>query len=120
MLNHGLDQPTLGSDTGYFQVTFPGPGENVERIRVPERHLLVTPAIEATLTSRQKRILEFVLTSGAVTRRWCVAEFHVVNDTAGRDLKALVDRGLLVAEGKGRSARYISPTPPESTGNRPK
>ncbi len=37
MLDHGLDQPLLGSEMGYFQVTFPGPGENIERLRVPEK-----------------------------------------------------------------------------------
>ena len=26
MLNHNLDQPLLDTNTGYFQVTFPGPG----------------------------------------------------------------------------------------------
>jgi ATP-dependent DNA helicase RecG len=57
MLNHGLDQPLLGTDTGYFQVTFPGPGENLDRIRVPETGLLITPAVEAQLNDRQKRIL---------------------------------------------------------------
>jgi len=31
MLDHGLDQPVLGTDTGYFQITFPGPGDNIER-----------------------------------------------------------------------------------------
>lgn len=36
MLNHGLDQPLLGTDTGYFQVIFPGPAENLDRIRAPE------------------------------------------------------------------------------------
>ena len=29
MLDHGLDQPLLGTATGYFQVTFPGPGDKV-------------------------------------------------------------------------------------------
>ena len=37
MLDHGLDQPLLGTEMGYFQVTFPGPGENIERLRVPEK-----------------------------------------------------------------------------------
>jgi len=23
MLNHGLNQPLIGTDTGYFQITFP-------------------------------------------------------------------------------------------------
>ena len=49
MLNHGLDKPLIDTDTGYFQVTFPGPGENLDRIRVPETRLIVTPAVEAKL-----------------------------------------------------------------------
>ena len=55
MLNHGLDQPLLSTEMGYFQVTFSGPGENIERLRVPEKRLLVTPAVEAQLNERQKR-----------------------------------------------------------------
>ena len=115
MLNHGLDQPLLGTDTGYFQITFPGPGGNIERLRVPEARLTVTPAVEARLTERQKSIVRHALQEGSVTRRWCVAEFHIVNDTAGRDLKALTDLGLLVAEGKGRAVHYIPRVVSQST-----
>jgi predicted HTH transcriptional regulator len=50
-----------------------------------------------------------------VTRGWCVTEFKVANDTAGRDLKALTGLGLLEIQGKGRAARYVAKT----TGNRP-
>jgi ATP-dependent DNA helicase RecG len=32
MLDHGLDRPLLGTDTGYFQVTFPGPGADIDRL----------------------------------------------------------------------------------------
>ena len=120
MLNHGLDQPLLGTDTGYFQITFPGPGANIERLRVPETRLTVTPAVEASLTERQKRILQHALQEGSVTRRWCVAEFHVVNDTAGRDLKALAGLGLLVAEGKGRAVRYLPRALAQSTDKQPR
>jgi predicted HTH transcriptional regulator len=120
MLDHGLDQPLLGTDTGYFQVTFPGPGDNIDRLRVPEKQLLITPAVEAQLSDRQQRVLRHVLDAGSVTRRWCVAEFHVANDTAGRDLKSLTDLGLLIPEGRARAVRYVLGTPPESTDNRPK
>lgn len=119
MLNHGLDQPLIGTDTGYFQVTFPGPGDNIERIRVPEKHLLVTPAVEARLNDRQKRIMKQVLEAGSVTRRWCVAEFKIANDTAGRDLKELKDLGLLAAEGQARALHYVLSTAPKSTDNQP-
>jgi hypothetical protein len=39
-------QPLLGTEMGYFQVTFPGPADNIERLRVPEKGFLVTPAEE--------------------------------------------------------------------------
>ena len=116
--DHGLDRPLIGSDTGYLQITFVGPGEDMERLRVPENQFRVTPAIEAQLNERQRRILSHVLEHGSVTRRWCVAEFGVVNDTAGRDLKSLVELGLLLLEGKGRAAHYVI-LPTKSTDNRP-
>ena len=109
MLDHGLDQPAIGTDMGYFQITFPGPGENVERLRVPEKHLLVTPAVEAQLNERQKRILAHVLEAGSVTSGWCLKEFGVVYNTAYRDLDALVRLGLLQREGSGRGTHYTLP-----------
>ncbi|MDP2643502.1 MAG: helix-turn-helix domain-containing protein [Desulfobacterales bacterium] len=119
MLDHGLDPPLLGTDMGYFQITFPGPGENIEKLLIPEKRLLVTRAIEASLNDRQKQIMEHVLESGTVTRRWCVTEFQVANDTAGRDLKELKDLGLLTPEGKGRAVRYVIGTTLQSTDDRP-
>ncbi|MBW2030654.1 MAG: DUF4062 domain-containing protein [Deltaproteobacteria bacterium] len=107
MLDHGLDHPLLGTDMGYFQVTFPGPGEDIERLRVPEDRLLVTPAVEAKLNERQKEILAYVLSEGSVTNRWCRARFNVVYNTAYRDLQGLVDLGLIEPVGSGRSARYV-------------
>jgi ATP-dependent DNA helicase RecG len=107
MLNHGLDQPLLGTDTGYFQVTFPGSGENLDRIRVPETRLAVTPAVEAQLNDRQKKIITEVLTTGHVTSGWCRKHLPVVYDTIRRDLLALVELGIIRPQGKGRSTRYV-------------
>jgi len=106
MLDHGLDQPLLGTDTGYFQVTFPGPGDDIERLRVPEERLQVTPAIESQLNERQKHILAHVLETGSVTSGWCLEEFGVVYNTAYRDLNTLVRLGLLKREGSGRGTHY--------------
>lgn len=110
MLNHGLDQPLLGTDTGYFQVSFPGPGENLDRIRVPEARLAVTPAIEARLNERQKKILAHVAETGHVTSGWCRKHFSVVYDTIRRDLLGLVEMGILEPQGKGRSTLYVLKT----------
>ena len=107
MLNHGLDQPLIGTDTGYFQVTFPGPGDDVERIHVPQAQLLVTPTIEAQLNERQKKIVRQAAEEGFVTAGWCMKNLHIVRDTAHRDLTTLVKLGVLVAKGAGRGARYV-------------
>lgn len=107
MLNHGLDQPLIGTESGYFQVTFPGPGENLDRIQVPETKLSVTPAQEARLNERQKEIIAYVLENGSVTSGWCRKKFNVAYQTVYRDLKELMDAGLLKQEGSGRSTRYV-------------
>ncbi|MGA1874457.1 MAG: ATP-binding protein [bacterium] len=107
MLDHGLDQPILGTDMGYFQVTFPGPGDHVERLRVPEKQLLVSPAIEAQLNERQRKIVAQATGQGFVTSGWCRDNLPVVYDTIRRDLLALVKLGILEPQGRGRSTRYV-------------
>lgn len=110
MLNHGLEPPLLGADMGYFQVTFPGPGDDIDRLRVPEARLLVTPAIEAVLDERQKAILAYALESGSVTTGWVMEAFGIVRDTAHRELVRLVELNLLLRRGYGRGAGYIPNT----------
>ncbi|MCL5268278.1 MAG: helix-turn-helix domain-containing protein [Bacteroidetes bacterium] len=107
MLNHGLEQPILGTLEGYFQVTFPGPGANLDRIRVPETSLLVTPVLEAQLNDRQKKILVHALETGSVTTGWCIETLGIVRDTAHRDLVGLVELHLLLPKGAGRGAIYV-------------
>lgn len=107
MLDHGLDPPLLGTDMGYFQVIFQGPGENIESLRVHEKRLLITPAVEAQLNERQRQIMAHALESGYVTTGWCIETLHVARDTAHRDLVGLVRRNLLARKGSGRSAKYI-------------
>ena len=114
MLDHGLAEPQIAQQDGFFVVTLPGPAGHFDRIKTPEAATgPVTPAIEARLNERQKRIIARVIAEGAVTRGWCVAEFGVANDTAGRDLKGLTELGLVQLVGKGRAAHYVAKT----TGN---
>lgn len=120
MLNHGLEAPDLSQSDGYFVVTLPGPAGQYDRIRITGKEAgPVTPAIEERLNDRQKKIILEVQKSGQVTRRWCVEKFKVANDTAGRDLKELVNLGILLPKGKGRAAHYVINSS-ESTDNRPK
>jgi predicted HTH transcriptional regulator len=107
MLDHGLDQPLLGTDMGYFQITFPGPGENVERLTVPRGRLLVTPAVEAQLNERQRKMVLLLVQGEALTSRRCEAEFAVTRDTANRDFSLLIALSLARKEGRGRATRYL-------------
>lgn len=107
MLDHGLDRPLIGTDTGYFQVTFSGPGDDLDRIRVPEKQLLVTPAVEAQLNERQKQIVLLLVQGEQLTSRRCEEAFGVTRDTTNRDFRLLVELGLAQKEGGGRSTHYV-------------
>ena len=111
MLNHGLDKPLYEMFDGYFQVTLNGPGDNLDRLRVPASASPgIPPAIEAELTERHKSILERAVTEGHVETGWVLASLNVSKITAVRDLKRLCELGLLVVAGKGRGARYVPRT----------
>ncbi len=106
MLNHGLDLPLLSTDMGYFQVTFPGPGEDIDLLRVPERHLRVSPAVEAQLNERQRKMLQWLVEGQELTSRQCEAEFGVSRPITAGDFGLLVELGLAEKLGGGRSTRY--------------
>jgi predicted HTH transcriptional regulator len=109
MINHGLDQPTLGSETGYFQVVFPGPDENLDRIKLPisTPGMLVTPAIEAQLNGRQKKMVALLVQGEKLTSRRCEEDFGITRDTATRDFGMLIALGLAKRQGGGRSTSYV-------------
>ena len=109
MLNHGLELPVIGTDTGYFQIIFPGPADNLERIRAPQSQLTITPAVEAQLNKRQRKMAQWLAEGKELTSRQCEAEFNITRDTTSRDFNLLLRLGLAKKEGKGRSTRYVSP-----------
>ena len=106
MLDHGLDRPLIGSDTGYFQITFVGPGGDIDRLRVPESRLRVTPAVEAQLNDRQRTMMRWLVEGKELTSRQCEAEFGVTRMTTSGDFKKLVELELAEKLGAGRSTRY--------------
>ena len=108
MLNHGLEEAKIEQQDGFFVVTLSGPAGNYDRIKTPAHSTgLVTPAVEAKLNERQKRIMIEAQQAGFVTSGWCQKTFDVVRDTANRDLVGLAQHGLLEPVGKGRGARYV-------------
>ncbi len=114
MLNHGLDQPLLGTDTGYFQVSFPGPGEDLNRISVPETRLLITPAIETSLSDRQREMVRLLAAGEELVGGACEARFRVTRPVITKDFHRLVELGIAVQVGRGRSTRYRLRPSPES------
>jgi predicted HTH transcriptional regulator len=107
MVDHGLDEPVYAEEDGYFIVTFRGPDGQFERLKVAEDAArFVTPATEAQLNARQKKIVLRAQKAGGVTSGWCRKAFGVSYNTAYLDLTDLVNRGLLIQVGKGRATRY--------------
>ncbi len=109
MLDHGLDEPKLDQQDGFFVITLSGPDGNYDRIRTPDNFAgAVTPAIEARLNERQRQILLHIQQEGFVTNKWVQEALKVVRDTAYRDIQELVDLKLLQKTGSGRSTRYVA------------
>jgi len=109
MIDHGLDEPEIDSYTGYFQVIFGGPGDDIDKIHVSVKNVgqVIPPSIEAKLNDRQKKIITHILKEGFVTSGWCVKKLKVVQNTAYRDLTGLIKLDILEQTGKGRGTRYV-------------
>jgi ATP-dependent DNA helicase RecG len=68
---------------------------------------LVTPAIEARLNERQKRMVALLVAGEKLTSRRCEQEFGVTRDTAATDFSLLMELGLAIRQGRGRSTSYL-------------
>jgi predicted HTH transcriptional regulator len=106
MLRHGLDQPVLATDSGYFQVTFVGPGDDLERIPVPIAPGPISHPFEARLTEREKDMVRRLAGGEELTSRQCQQDYRVSAQTLHKDFQTLLALGLARRIGSGRSARY--------------
>ena len=87
--------PKIGGDGTSMLVTIYSTREKMER-----------PVI-GDLNERQRTALEYIKTNGRITNREYQKLNLVGNKTAYKDLSDLVDKGVLIPKGKGRSRRYI-------------
>jgi hypothetical protein len=78
----------------------------------------VTPAIEAQMTERQRKMLQRLAHGHELTSRTCEAEFGVTPPVTASDFGKLVALGLAGKIGGGRSTRYRSKASEDSLGNR--
>ena len=120
MVDHGLDGPNFGASDGYFQLLLPGPGDNLDRLRVPQSILAeaMPPSLEQQLNDRQREMLALLVRGEELTSRRCETQFKVTRDTTARDFRLLVDLGFARQVGKGRSTRYVLAVKAELSDNR--
>ncbi len=100
MTDHGLPRPRFEVVGSEFRVTLLGPGERFME-EVNKR-----PAWAEGLSERQVEAVLYVGEHGRITNREYQALCEVSYDTAHRDLRELVARGLFERRGKGRSTHY--------------
>lgn len=109
MIDHGLEQPLLATDTGYFQVIFSGPGDDLKRLRVPAGQIgkTVPPSVEEQLNKRQRKMAALLVKGEELTSQKCEKLFAVTRDTANRDFAQLIELGIAEKKGAGRATRYV-------------
>ncbi len=103
MLTHGLDVPKLAIEDDYFVVTLPGPGENLDRIRVPASR---DSSVLEHLSERQQQIVQQAVLGGFVTASWCVENLEISRNTAFLELSDLIAQEYLRKIGVGRGTKY--------------
>jgi ATP-dependent DNA helicase RecG len=97
---HGLPRPHFEEGGSEFRVTLMGPGQRFME-KVAER-----PVWAVGLNERQVEAVLYVSEHGRISNRQYRELFGVSNYTAAMDLKVLVQKQLLVAEGLGRGRCY--------------
>jgi len=100
MEGHGLPRPRFEEVGSEFRVTLMGPGERFMK------EVTVQPAWAKDLNERQIEAILYVGEHGRITNREYRELLGVSNYTAAMDLKDLVERRILVAEGMGRGRYY--------------
>lgn len=108
MLNHGLEQPQLATDTGYFQIILKGPGKQLERLRYKKEYNveIVSPSVETQLNARQKKMVALLIRGEELTSRECQNTFAVTRETIARDFSLLMRLDIAQKIGGGHATKY--------------
>ena len=100
METHGLPRPRFEEVGSEFRVTLMGPGQRFME------ETAARPAWAEGLNERQVEAVLYVGEHGGISNREYRELFNVSNYTAAMDLKDLVERRILAAEGMGRGRYY--------------
>jgi len=118
MLDHGLDAPLYAQQDGYFVVTFHGSKGDYERLKLPEGATgIITPAVEAQLSDRQRKMVSMMLRGDSLTSKACQRKFKLSAPVIFEDFQALLRLGIAERIGAGRAPRYLLRARQESLGN---
>jgi ATP-dependent DNA helicase RecG len=101
MEEYGLPRPHFEEVGSEFRVTLMGPGE---RFMAEAGEL---PAWTTGLNERQVEAMLYVGAHGRITNREYQSLLGVSYDTAHRDLRELLEKGLVKRQGKGRATCYV-------------
>ena len=109
MIDHGLEEPILTEDTGYFQVVFKGPGKDIKRIKIPSTIKLgtITNAEVKSLNLRQKKMVKLLLRGEELNSRRVEELFNISRETANNDFAVLLKLKIADKKGAGRSTNYV-------------
>lgn len=107
----GITRLDVQEEDGFLDVTLYGRGEKIGNLPLPEAALneILQSETVPELNDRQRKIAERIISGETLTRTAVIEEFGVSRDTAYRDLLELIDAGLAVRIGAGRSTRYVHP-----------
>jgi len=100
----GQPEPTLRDTGGSFIITLYG--LDMEKALAEEE----AEAIDLTvlgLNERQRRAIEYIQEHGKITNHEYQTLFEVSYDTAYRDLRGLLEKGLIERRGRGRGTHYV-------------
>ena len=106
MLDHGLKEPTILVTDNFVKLTLYGPeGDLLDLAKISATEIDLS---KLNLNERQIEILNYLEKHGSVsTKEYCSHFPTITKRQALRDLKNLLQKGLVALKGKGPARRYI-------------
>jgi ATP-dependent DNA helicase RecG len=101
MTEHGLPRPHFEEVGSEFRVTLLGPGERFME------EVSTRPTWAEGLNERQVEAVLYVGTHGRITNREYRDLTGISRRWAAKELQEMVDRGVLIARGTGRTIHYV-------------
>lgn len=108
--NNGLKEPLIEETQNGFEVSLFGPGEKFDKDKyeIPIGGFELPKSILSELNERPREILKLFLKDAdlMLTNKFIQNHFNVVRDTAHKDISELLEKGLIIQHGAGRSTHY--------------